>query len=74
MGSAGSKKGEKPFISMMYKIQNGLVGITKEQYIKISPAAGIRRNHTQHIEIPFASNDVFKNSEQAEHGMGLGNI
>ena len=51
-----------------------MVGIKKEQYMKISPSAGIRRNHTQHIEIPFASKDTYKNSfsqEQGEYGMGL---
>ena len=66
---------ERNRLSMMYKIQNGLVGIKKEQYIKISPSAGIRRNHTQHIEIPFASKDVYKNSffprtSRAWNGLG----
>ena len=54
---------EKSRLAMMFKIQNDLVGgIQKDQYTKISTTAGSRRNHTQHLEIPFAGKDVYKNS------------
>jgi hypothetical protein len=53
---------EKYRLAMLYKIQNGLVGIDKENYINISSNAGKRRNHHQHIDIPFIKKDVYKNS------------
>ncbi|XP_072039069.1 uncharacterized protein [Amphiura filiformis] len=53
---------ERNRLAMFYKIQNELVGINKEAYIQTSSAAGLRRNHHLHVEIPFIKKDVYKNS------------
>ena len=45
---------------MLYKIQNSLVGINKESYVNVSSSAGVRKNHDQHLEVPFAKKDVYK--------------
>ena len=51
---------ERNRLTMLYKIQNSLVGINKESYVNVSSSAGIRKNHDQHLEVPFAKKDVYK--------------
>ena len=50
---------ERNPLAMLYKIQNSLVGINKESYVNVSSSAGVRKNHDQHLEVPFAKKDVY---------------
>ena len=53
---------ERNRLAMFYKIHNELVGINKEDYIQTSSAAGARRNHQFHVNVPFCNKDIYKNS------------
>ncbi len=57
-----SKYRERNRLTMFYKILNEMVGINREEHIKISSAAGKRRNLCQHVEIPFSRKEVYRNS------------
>ncbi len=50
-----------------------MVEINREEHIKISSAAGKRRNHCQHVEVPLLGKKYIRTPffpEPAELGMG----
>ena len=49
-------------LTMLYKIQKGMVGIGSEQYITYSTVRRTRKVNDTQINIPFARTDTYKNS------------
>ncbi len=65
---------ERNRLTIFCKILNEMVGINGEEHIKISSAAGKRRNHCQHVEIPFIRKEVYRHSffPQPVRELGMG--
>ena len=57
-----AKRREQNRLSMMYKIQENIVDIKKDEHIKITASRKTRSSHAKNIEIPFARTEAYKNS------------
>ena len=52
----------KSRLSMLYKLQNGLVAIQSDKYLSHPQTKRTRIKNDKQIEIPFARTDIYKNS------------
>jgi len=53
---------ERNRLTMLFKIQKGMVGIPADKYITYLPEGRTRRKNDTQIRIPFARTDIYKNS------------
>ena len=53
---------ERNRLTMLFKIQRGMVGIPADKYITYLPERRTRRKNDTQIKIPFARTDTYKNS------------